>query len=179
MLCQFSFSNFKSYRDETTFDFQAAAELVDPFPGQGPLNALIAGFDAFPKAELLFLTATDMPFGDPKLVRALYTLLQREASVDSNTFDALIPLGSPEDIGAAPDSHHRPEPLFALYRRSCYTPAVRCMSDGKRSFKHLFGEIQPRFLSYDEIPGFDVRKITRNANTPEDYAAFQKETENH
>ena len=24
MLCQFSFSNFKSYRDETTFDFQAA-----------------------------------------------------------------------------------------------------------------------------------------------------------
>ena len=25
MLCQFSFSNFRSYRDETTFDFQAAA----------------------------------------------------------------------------------------------------------------------------------------------------------
>lgn len=24
MLCQFSFSNFKSYRNETTFDFQAA-----------------------------------------------------------------------------------------------------------------------------------------------------------
>ena len=24
MLCQFSFRNFKSYRDETTFDFQAA-----------------------------------------------------------------------------------------------------------------------------------------------------------
>ena len=25
MLCQFTFSNFRSYRDETTFDFQAAA----------------------------------------------------------------------------------------------------------------------------------------------------------
>ena len=25
MLCQFSFSNFRSYRDETTFDFQAAS----------------------------------------------------------------------------------------------------------------------------------------------------------
>ena len=25
MLCQFSFQNFKSYKEETTFDFQAAA----------------------------------------------------------------------------------------------------------------------------------------------------------
>ena len=25
MLCQFSFKNFKSYKDETVFDFQAAA----------------------------------------------------------------------------------------------------------------------------------------------------------
>ena len=25
MLCQFSFQNFKSYKGETTFDFQAAA----------------------------------------------------------------------------------------------------------------------------------------------------------
>ena len=24
MLCQFSFQNFKSYKDETTFDFQGA-----------------------------------------------------------------------------------------------------------------------------------------------------------
>lgn len=29
MLCQFSFSNFKSYRNETTFDFQAVASLPE------------------------------------------------------------------------------------------------------------------------------------------------------
>ena len=28
MLCQFSFSNFRSYRDETTFDFQAADDIL-------------------------------------------------------------------------------------------------------------------------------------------------------
>ena len=36
MLCQFSFSNFRSYRDETTFDFQAAtlAEFRDSLIGK-------------------------------------------------------------------------------------------------------------------------------------------------
>lgn len=42
MLCQFSFQNFKSYKDETTFDFRAMAipefqdALIDHIIGPSP-----------------------------------------------------------------------------------------------------------------------------------------------
>ena len=60
MLCQFSFSNFRSYRDETTFDFQAAAlsefkdTLIAQEDGKGILPvAVIYGPNGGGKSNLL------------------------------------------------------------------------------------------------------------------------------
>ena len=43
MLCQFSFQNFKSYREETTFDFQASAipEFVDSLIAKDKCSSLL------------------------------------------------------------------------------------------------------------------------------------------
>lgn len=60
MLCQFSFSNFRSYRDETTFDFQAATlsefkdTLIAKDDGKGILPvAVIYGPNGGGKSNLL------------------------------------------------------------------------------------------------------------------------------
>lgn len=52
------------------FDTAGAGEIVDRRPGIGPLAALESIF-LETDAEIAFLTATDLPFGDPETARQL------------------------------------------------------------------------------------------------------------
>ena len=127
------------------------AALADRFPGAGPMAGLEAGLSAFPGG--VFLTAVDMPFGDPALARVLAARLGED------------------DVCLIRRAGGRLEPLFAVYGPRCL-PAVReSLAAGERSFVYgLFPRVKVRLVEEADLPGFDLERILRNVNRPEDWA---------
>ena len=131
-------------------------ELVDRYPDWGPMNGLLSAFSET-DAEEVFLTAVDLPFGDPELV-------QRIAALRGNA-----------DVSILKRGKKGVEPLFAVYGRSCAAAAERCLNAGKKSMFDLLESTEQRLILPDELPEFDLEHILRNVNTPEDYAAIRPE----
>lgn len=130
-----------------------AVELIDVFPGKGPINGLYSAFTRT-DAELVFLTATDLPNGDPSLAAYLAKL--------SEGHDACV-------IRRA--SGHL-EPMFSVYRGSCL-PAVKEGLESER-FKMtdvIYG-VNTRFVDESELPVWNLDVILQNVNTAEDYERF-------
>ena len=117
-------------------------QLIDRYPGQGPLNGIISAFTDR-EEDLIFLTATDMPDGDADAVRYLL-----------------------ENIGSHDACMYEDEPLFALYRRSCLAPALQCIEEGRRSLHAMLRQVDALYL-----PKGDQTLFT-NLNTPEEYRLF-------
>lgn len=117
-------------------------ELPDSYPGRGPLNGIVSAFRQT-GAEVIFLTATDMPGGSPAAARALLNGL--------GEYDACM---------------YGQEPLLAVYRRSCLEPAVSCLERGEYSFRGFLREIRVNRLPRGE------EALFLNLNTPEEYGAF-------
>ena len=124
------------------FDAGSYGQLADRYPGQGPINGIVSAFRDT-DADMIFLTATDMPAGDTDAVRYLV-----------------------ENIGCHDVCLYEDEPLFALYRRSCLEPAVACLEQGRRSLRGLVDRVDALHL-----PAGD-RNIFLNLNTPAEYEAF-------
>lgn len=135
------------------FPFTGALELSDPHPDAGPLNGLVAGFAA--GADEIFLTGTDLPFGDWALVERLRAL-RGEA-------DACILQRGEKGI----------EPLFAVYGARCAAAAADCLAAGQRSFFQLFRRVNVRYVNPEEVADFDLDRILTNVNTPEEYAKLR------
>ena len=131
------------------FAFEGALELVDPFPGQGPVNGLIAGFEQTKEAALL-LTATDLPFGETGLARQLCAL--------SEGVDACVLRRGVKGR----------EPLFAVYRRPCLPVARACMEHGEIAFGQVLSRLNVRYVLPEEVPEYDLDHVLFNVNTPAD-----------
>lgn len=138
---------------EGRFPCPGALELVDAYPGCGPLNGLHSAF-AQTNADAVFLTATDLPNGDPELAAFL---LDRLGEHDA----CVIQRGN-----------GRMEPLFAVYRRSCFPMVKRNLAGGQRSFVELFPALHVNCLKEEELSAFDLDYILMNVNTPKDYESF-------
>lgn len=145
-----------SVNEAGRFPFTGAAEKTDRFPGLGPLNGILAGFEDG-EEELLFMTGTDLPFGDIALVKKLISLM--------GTADACIIRQGKKDF----------EPLFALYRRSCAAVARDCLSAGKKSIREMLDKLNVRYVSPEELPDFDLGHILMNVNTMEEYSLISCE----
>ena len=130
------------------FDAGGYGQLEDLYPGQGPINGIVSAFRNT-DADMIFLTATDMPAGDMQAVRLLT-----------------------ERIGSHDACLYENEPLFALYRRSCLEPAVACMERGQRSLRGLLARVDALRLPAGN------RDIFINLNTPSEYARFINRQEN-
>ena len=131
-----------------------AVLLPDLRPGQGPLAGLEAAFASTP-AERVFLTAVDLPFGEPALARFLLDAL--------GEWDACL-------LRRA----GRPEPLFAAYRRSCLPQVRACLDGGQRAMGALLDRLDCRFLEGRALAGFDLDRALFNANTPEDWTRAER-----
>ena len=132
------------------FDTAGALEVVDRRPGDGPLAGLEAAF-LDTEADLIFLTATDLPFGDPAL--ALH----------------LMEVRGGHDICLI-RSGRGPEPLFAVYSSACL-PVVQALLDHhRRSISGLLERMNVLALPAEELAGFDTERILTNVNDPEEYA---------
>ncbi|MBQ9269989.1 MAG: molybdenum cofactor guanylyltransferase [Oscillospiraceae bacterium] len=145
------FSVFVSVGEADRFPHPGAGEITDLRPGMGPLAGLEAAF-LKTDADLVFLTATDLPFGTVKLAELL---LERIGDRDA----CLI---RRRDGGL--------EPAFAVYRRSCLPAVQSCLDTGRRSVRGLLEHLSVRYVEEDALPGFDLDRMLMNINTPENYA---------
>ena len=64
------------------------------------------------------------------------------------------------------------EPLFAVYSRACLPVAERCLQEGRKSLRAMLDAVNVRYVSPEELPGYDLERIFTNVNTPEEYAAL-------
>jgi len=132
------------------FPFAGAVELVDRYPDMGPLNGFVSAYMESDE-ELIFMTGTDLPFGDTKLVNRLVELMgEAEACIMRRGKKGF-------------------EPLFAIYRRKCGDVAARCLAEGKKSIRDILDAVSVRYVETDELPEFDLDRMLMNVNTPEEF----------
>jgi molybdopterin-guanine dinucleotide biosynthesis protein A len=131
------------------FDTYGALEVVDRRPGDGPMAGLEAAF-LDTGADVVFLTGTDLPFGDPALARRLLDV--------RGDHDVCI-IRSAKGL----------EPLFAVYAAPCLNAAQRCLDQGRRSMFQVLRQMDTLELTARDLPEFDLEHILRNVNDPEEY----------
>lgn len=131
------------------FDTAGAAEYTDLHPGCGPFAGLEAAL-AQSGAEAVFLTAVDLPFGEPALARRIAALRG----------DA--------DACFIRRKNGRQEPLFGVYAAACLPALTACMEEGRYSGKAMFERVKVREVAEEELPGFDLDRILFNMNRPAD-----------
>lgn len=117
-------------------------ELVDRYPGFGPLNGLVSAF-LDTEEDVIFLTATDMPAGTPEAVRHLL-----------------------EHLGEHDACLYENEPLFGVYRRRCLETAIASLEAGEYALRRFLEKIDAR-----QLPVRDS-EVLANLNTREEYEAF-------
>jgi molybdopterin-guanine dinucleotide biosynthesis protein A len=125
----------------------------DPVAGRGPLQGLAAGLGAFSDSiELVYATATDVPFLEPRWIGRLIEL--------SDGHDLVIPY-----VGGY---HH---PLAALYRRGAVLPVINdLLRENRLRVTELVGAVNTREVEECDLRGVDSELLTlRNLNSPHDY----------
>jgi molybdopterin-guanine dinucleotide biosynthesis protein A len=135
------------------------AVVRDPVAGRGPLQGLAAGLSALSESvDLVFCTATDVPFLEPRWITRLIDLIGDQ--------DLAIPY-----IG------ERYHPLAALYRRAAVLPTIEGMLlEDRLKVKSLVDRVRTRVVSEDEMRVVDPRLWTlRNVNDPEEYRRALRE----
>lgn len=144
------FPVYVSVGENNKFSHPGAGELVDLRPGQGPLAGLEAAFSKT-DADVVFLTATDLPFGTLALAKRL-----------------LAELGN-ADACVIRRTDGKPEPAFGVYRRSCMEPVSALLDENRRAFRGLFDRVNVRWLREEELAEFSLERLLQNVNTPEEY----------
>ena len=122
----------------------------DIYRDAGPLGGLHAGLVASPD-EVNFVLACDMPLADPELARYMLTRL--------SDHDAVVPMLA-----------RGPEPLFAVYRKSCLPAVESSIAAGRLRMRDPLDRLDVLYIPEDEIRERDpdLRSFF-NINTPEDY----------
>jgi len=137
-------------RREQDLEVERATSVYDIYQGAGPLGGLHAGLLASPDDENLLL-ACDLPFADPELARYLVSRLDEH--------DAVVPVLA-----------RGPEPLFAVYRKSCLPAVESSIAAGRLRMRDPLDRLDVLYIPEDEIRERDpdLRSFF-NINTPEDY----------
>jgi len=135
----------------------------DPREGRGPLQGIAAGLAALTgRADLAFVSSTDMPFLHPAFIRRVLSVLE----------------GSEETDVALPVARGYKQPLAAGYRVSLAGTAERLVKEDRLRPAFLFDECQVRTLDDAELTTDPVLAALDpdldsllNVNTPADYDA--------
>jgi molybdopterin-guanine dinucleotide biosynthesis protein A len=117
--------------------FQAMNNITcisDIRQGLGPIGGLHAATLAA-KGELLFVSACDMPFVDPRVVSYLFGAI--------GDYDAAIPRWNEQMI----------EPLHAVYRRSALLLYLE--SHTSLSLRTMVRTLNARYIPVEDLQGFD------------------------
>lgn len=132
----------------------------DLLPGTGALGGLYTALQAAAN-PIVAVVACDMPFVDPRLLRAQVDLLEREGA------DVVIPR-SKEGL----------EPLHAVYRRDACLPAVKsALARGERRMISWIDAVKARIMETDEVAAIDPQfRSFINVNSPEEFRKAEQDS---
>ena len=141
------------------YRFLGIPVFPDLLPGEGPLGGLLTALEVS-SAEVVAVTACDMPFLNPALLLAQRDLLLVEGA------DVVIPR-SADGL----------EPLHAVYRRGVCLPAVRAaLAAGERRMTAWLRAVRVREMAPAEALAVDPDGLSfTNINTPEEFARAERE----
>ncbi len=133
--------------------------IPDLLPGTGALGGLYTALYAA-NNPFVAVVACDMPFIDPRLLRAQIDLLEQEG------VDAVIPR-SLEGL----------EPLHGVYRRDTCLPAVKAALDrDARRMISWFDAAKVRVMAQEEVVVIDPQfRSFINVNSPEEFRKAEEE----
>ena len=122
---------------------------ADLYPGTGSLGGIFTGLSAA-KGNYGVVVACDMPFLNVDLIRFMLDIV--------SDYDAVVPR-----------LQGRPEPLHAVYSKSCVGPIERCLQADQLKIAIFFEQINVAYLEEDDIEAFDPSHLSFfNVNTQED-----------
>ena len=130
---------------------EGISAVADIYSGRGPMGGLHAGLLAC-GTEYLLLTAVDSPF------------------VTCEMADRLVETAEHFDCDACVYAlEGRPQPLFALYRKTCPAPAEELLEAGENKMGILLGRVDTQYLV-----GVG-EEFFRNLNTPQELAEAENQ----
>lgn len=124
--------------------------VMDIIPGKGPLSGIHAGLISSP-FDLNFVTACDMPFINGDIVRYL---VEQTAVSD----DAVVPV-----------IKGYPEPLAAVYRKTCIKPIEDSLTENRYQVKSFYPFIRLKYILEKELLEFGGGRNFFNINTKDDF----------
>lgn len=114
--------------------------VKDVHTGQGPMGGLHAGLLAA-SSDYSLVVACDLPFLNQDLLRYMIGLRRG--------YDLVVPRVS-----------GMPEPLHAVYSKSCLPAIERRLSEGRPMVYSLLEGIRVRFVEQEEVEKFDPRHLS-------------------
>ena len=133
------------------YDFLPCRKVPDLYPGCGSIAGLHSAL-VHSRSAHSFVTACDMPFLDPDLIRLL-------CETQKDGYDAVTPY-----------SEGGQEPLHALYSSACRVYFENAIRQGERKILDVLGGMKVRQVSCDELRSAGVKESSFvNVNTPEEY----------
>lgn len=137
-----------------------ARVIADAFPGAGPLAGLHAGLTAA-SCDAVLAVATDMPFVNRAVVEAMVGLCEEP--------DAVVPRLSTEGF-----SEPQPEPLHAVYRKSCLPAIEAALLANRRRMVSFLSDVRVCYVDEPLLREIDPTLTSfRNVNTPDEWAAIR------
>ena len=131
--------------------------IPDVVPGIGPLGGLYTALRSTTAARL-FLVACDMPFVQPRLIRAMLA-----ASIANRAAEAVI-LGTQSD-------RSRLQPLHAVYTSACLPVVERALVSADHSLRSLLSHLAVFMMDAETERHQDPQGLSAyNINTPDDWA---------
>ena len=129
--------------------------LRDVIPGLGPLGGIYTGL-LFAQGKSVFVTACDMPFLQPAVVKHMVQL--------SMNNDVVVP-----------QKREGLEPLHAIYSARCLPHIKKMLERGKFQVVSFFPAVKVCRLSQEELQNLDPHGLSFfNINTPDDMDRARK-----
>ncbi|HXE97884.1 MAG TPA: formate dehydrogenase accessory sulfurtransferase FdhD [Dongiaceae bacterium] len=137
------------------YDFLPCRKVPDIYPDRGSIAGLHSALANSSTAHS-FVTACDLPFLDPVIIRHLCDMREGD-------HDAVVPF-----------SEGGQEPLHALYSSACKDVFENAIKTGERKILDILGRMNIRQVSYEELQsGGGQMKSFLNVNTPEEYEGIK------
>lgn len=129
--------------------------VKDIMTGHGPLGGIHAGL-ASAGQPFALVTACDMPFVSAGLAALLID--------NAAGYDAVVPF-----------YRGFPEPLFALYSKSCLNAIEELLSNNRNKITGFYDQVKVNFINEQKMLEVETElaKVFFNVNTPEDLKKAQ------
>ena len=122
---------------------------ADIYPGSGSLGGIFTGLSAA-RGDYGIVVACDMPFLNTDLLRFMLDI--------ASDYDVVVPR-----------LNGRPEPLHAVYSKSCLEPIEQRLKRKDLKIALFFDEVRVAFIEEDDIDRMDPHHLSFfNVNTQED-----------